>query len=55
MNCRPDDYPPYEPVPKPQITLLIGEPLSKAEATFIGHTLLWVAFGLAACRLLGWV
>jgi len=52
-SCRPDEYPPYEPVPKSDITLLVGSPLSKAEATFIGHTLMWVAFGMAVVKLLG--
>lgn len=45
--CRPDEFPPYEPVPKAHISVLIGSPLSKAETTFIGHTIAWIAFGLA--------
>lgn len=45
-SCSPDDFPPYEPVPKGEFRVLIGSPLSAAEATFIGHTIAWIAFGL---------
>ena len=46
MDCKPDDYPPYEPVGKPTVTLLVGSPLSKNESIFIGHTIAWIVFGL---------
>lgn len=45
-ECKPDDYPPYEPVENIRMAWLVGSPLSKNESIFIGHTIAWIVFGL---------
>jgi len=50
-DCRPDEYPPYEPVPSPKITVLIGTPLSKDESQLIGKLIGWLALGLLGANI----